>query len=569
MGKKEITQQWIEEAEDCLDNHNFEEARLLADKIIDLDEHISYVLHGYYIKAQSYDLEGHDIFNGVDDDDEDALGNAVQKQQKYSQRALDICRQGIEYAEGHNYYEWNGMFYMLMAEIVEYTRGWTSIKASRYAIAAMSYEDSYSDAKEKYKSFTDCQWIFGYNEWYKYKNLDCKELGMTNEEYEEGLILFEMDSFHKLNESEAGNSPYIYIVSDINHLKGCYDPTDTIFWTFTKDRVPLELEFPLGHPVANTLYIVHPLNKLRYIPYELAEEILFLEKIREFCQLVQCLGAKKIEITYHKGQYLASSFEKNLNIGANVAVEGHKGNLMYSRNSSCNQSKNNQHGVSKVQTFMPTEKPYCPNDLEWLEHEPEWLQIVRQRQNGDLLHSEIKMSSKGILNESSNQKTAIQGSYSNLICNINANYGSTLNTTLNSSEECEWSISVEFESIKNLSKGQTQMSHELTLTPNEETYRQDVKVALEEGELGNDIRAFLNRKRDRLGISQERAAEIEALCKITQLTNEEKEYLKEYKEMIEDYGAIGSIERKRLERIRERLKISRERAIAIESTCKW
>ena len=86
---------------------------------------------------------------------------------------------------------------------------------------------------------------------------------------------------------------------------------------------------------------------------------------------------------------------------------------------------------------------------------------------------------------------------------------------------------------------------------------------LEDGEIGPRERKSLERARVRLGISESRAAEIEASVSTPKLTNEEKEYHEEVKAVLED-GEIGPRERKSLERVRIRLGISEERTKEIE-----
>lgn len=97
----------------------------------------------------------------------------------------------------------------------------------------------------------------------------------------------------------------------------------------------------------------------------------------------------------------------------------------------------------------------------------------------------------------------------------------------------------------------------------EQEYLDEVKAMLEDGEIGPRERKSLERARIRLCISEERATEIEAAISTPKLTDEEKEYLDEVKAMLED-GEIGPRERKSLERARIRLGISEERAKEIE-----
>ena len=100
------------------------------------------------------------------------------------------------------------------------------------------------------------------------------------------------------------------------------------------------------------------------------------------------------------------------------------------------------------------------------------------------------------------------------------------------------------------------------LNPKEERYKDEILFCLEDGgSISDEDRKYLERKRIKFGISEERAAEIENPC-IPQLSDNEKEYLETFKEL----AASGITDRTRrlLERERETLNITKERAIEIE-----
>ena len=104
-------------------------------------------------------------------------------------------------------------------------------------------------------------------------------------------------------------------------------------------------------------------------------------------------------------------------------------------------------------------------------------------------------------------------------------------------------------------------------TSEEQEYLDEVKMCLEED---NDIspreRRLLDRLRIKLNISEERAKELEESLKSPQLTEDEQEYLEEYKLCLEEDGEISSKERRLLDRLRDKLGISVERAKVLENT---
>jgi len=98
---------------------------------------------------------------------------------------------------------------------------------------------------------------------------------------------------------------------------------------------------------------------------------------------------------------------------------------------------------------------------------------------------------------------------------------------------------------------------------NEKEYLDEVKECLADGELGGSERRLLNKLRVKLGISEERAAELEASLQKPQLTEEEQEYLEAYQDAMED-GVISEKERRILDKLMKINNISEERAKEIE-----
>lgn len=108
-------------------------------------------------------------------------------------------------------------------------------------------------------------------------------------------------------------------------------------------------------------------------------------------------------------------------------------------------------------------------------------------------------------------------------------------------------------------------SAENEATSAEQEYIDELKACIEEdNEISPKERRLLERLREKLGISAERAKVLEESLVVPQLTDEEKEYLDEYKACIEEDGEISPKERRLLNRIRESLGISEERANEIE-----
>lgn len=102
-----------------------------------------------------------------------------------------------------------------------------------------------------------------------------------------------------------------------------------------------------------------------------------------------------------------------------------------------------------------------------------------------------------------------------------------------------------------------------TLTAEEEKYKEEILFCLEDnGVITEEDRRYLERKRKKFGISEERAKEIERQT-APSLSDDEKEYLETYKELAAS-GVLSERAKRLLERERESLNISKERAAEIE-----
>lgn len=101
----------------------------------------------------------------------------------------------------------------------------------------------------------------------------------------------------------------------------------------------------------------------------------------------------------------------------------------------------------------------------------------------------------------------------------------------------------------------------------EKEYIEEIKACLaDDGTISDRERRLLNRLRDSLGISEERAQELEAFANGA-LTDDEKDYLDALKDSLQD-GQISDRERRLLDKLRASLNISEERAAELEKRLK-
>lgn len=103
-----------------------------------------------------------------------------------------------------------------------------------------------------------------------------------------------------------------------------------------------------------------------------------------------------------------------------------------------------------------------------------------------------------------------------------------------------------------------------TSSESEEEYLAELKECYADGSISDKERRLLNKLRKSLGISEERAAALEAMCNPNILSQEEEEYAEEFRVALED-GVISDKERRLLNKLAKSLNISQARAQEIES----
>ncbi|MFK7930948.1 MAG: hypothetical protein AB8H79_22375 [Myxococcota bacterium] len=114
------------------------------------------------------------------------------------------------------------------------------------------------------------------------------------------------------------------------------------------------LQFPPGHPRDGLVYAVHPIHHQKYFILNQFHHALFDEKKAELLALLQGLRAAEVAVEW---------------------VAGHRDARAFS----------GPHATETDPVVSFRAKPgsiSAPKGLHWLAHEPEWLELVRQREEG-------------------------------------------------------------------------------------------------------------------------------------------------------------------------------------------
>lgn len=298
-------------------------------------------------------------------------------------------------------------------------------------------------------------------------------------------------------------------IMPLKEISGCNSEDIEVFQI---GHIPACIDFPIGHPVAGTLYIGNPVVANMYKPFEDYEFEFFSSKVNEFCRLMQCLGATEISIRTLKGKKISSATANELHVDGSVGIKTHSVSAEVQINDHQKQDKSSHTEIEIVQRFAPSLKPYIPKDLVWYKEEADWQSKVAQRLNGNMLEFSQRISTKETSFVSAAELSDIKAQAKVLWTKANVNVNIKSDSEFKTSEETEWLVSVKFKSLEEYQEAVSSPLLSAT-SNNEDIYREEVLFYLEDyGVITHIERHYLEKKRVRLGITPERAKEIEDSC---------------------------------------------------------
>lgn len=394
---------------------------------------------------------------------------------------------------------------------------------------------------EAYNTIPEDQTWFGYN----VRENVLSDFNIANSDYvehfleipyQERKVLFVTDGYSTLEQNSIA-------VLHINELEN--------------------LTFPIGHPMVNQLYVAHPLIQNHYIPFENYEVELIQDRVREFCSLMEGMGATSITVGYQ--QFNVSESESYANTNALAAV----GMKFYSAQASVNQQETNKfmqslgQSLNLHQTYNPFQQPFIPDNLIWYPQEPTWQRLVEQRLRGSITsHTEsIETNKTQVINNDS--LSEIQAELQVLLSNANLEISTSTSETLKQHDNVVLQIHVEFAPLWSL--GQTEYqeipSQESELTENEQEYLEMLQEAVVDGngQITNSARNLLGKYASRLGITTHRATQLEQMY-LPSFTTEEKEFIEEVRTVIDEDGELTNMSLRLLYKLATKLGISEQRA---------
>jgi hypothetical protein len=197
--------------------------------------------------------------------------------------------------------------------------------------------------------------------------------------------------------------------------------------------------------------------------------------------------------------------------------------------------------------------PYLPENLVWYHNESRWQQLYHQRLNGSILKDSVVISNQDISKGSASELNDLKASLEIAIFSMNASLKNEYKSKFNREEKTEWCFNVEFYPVNKQSNSlEKPNSSKLLLNDDEQKYIEELKFVFEDdGIIDEDEKRILERKRQKYGISEIRAIELEKqVTDKSHLIESEQEYQAEYLELLKENGEITENIKRILERLR-------------------
>ena len=503
------------------------------------------------------------------------------KANKYKEAAQHLQQCAAEQPENASiWYEWLGRVYFY--GLADYS---CAIKAYQNALETATLEDTEWLAKIKYRLYCACFAQAKHTNTdvdieeqrklalYAALNGDDTEIVYTNDAGENFTIkqdatndFYVMDNIYrdKFLEYPYNKRKILYVVRQYTNLE------QEVINVIGIDNMPEGIVFPMGHPIVNQLYIGHPLLPHKYIPFENYQLELIEDKVREFCTIVQALGATEIDIeclNNNSGDY---SINGKRNIEGNLGHKVGDASGSYNNEYSKKLIEELNHSIKLHQTFIPSTAPHLPEDLVWYNNEPSWQRLYKQRMTGSLLTHEERIETRKSQMVENNELSEIKGEIKTLFASAGGAWNKNEEAKYQIQENAVLAINVKFAPMSQFTGENIAQSPQaaissttMALTEKEQEYIDELEECLADGELGSGERRWLNKVRMKLGLSEERAAELETSLQQPQLSEEEQEYLEAYQDFMED-GVISEKERRILDKLMKMNDISEQRAKEIE-----
>ena len=331
--------------------------------------------------------------------------------------------------------------------------------------------------------------------------------------------------------------------------------------------------FQVGHPQDGCVYIAHPLKPNIY--YELNEfhSHLLEEKQDELVHLIESLGASRIRVE------VVHTTDVSRESSSQISLQADGGHKVVSASGGGSLATEKGEQRSTYQRFCddivlnPRGNPFIPDNLLFYPHETKWQRIAKQALQGRYKEFSIELEYKTDYAINTKRVCALNAKVQTLLSNVNVEFSSESSRKLQKAMSTVLRYSAIFEARSEEDMEEVEDVKPLPLPPQkskselteaEQDYVEALKDALADGAMTPPVRNILERMRSRLGISSERANELEHALVAPALSEEELEYQEDVKACLAE-GEIKGFARRMLDKRRTELGLTPEQAKAVES----
>lgn len=317
-------------------------------------------------------------------------------------------------------------------------------------------------------------------------------------------------------------------------------------------------KFEPGHPQEGEMYICHPLRTDCYYEVQSFHDKLFDEKRSELVYLLESLGALKLRVETMVGTSSEHEGNKKISIaGSDGLITGSSAEIHNQSNELSRESK--LQVAIEERELNPSANPHIPDDLVWYPHESTWQRIAQSAlaKRYKTLSVELRYHEDFSINN--RRMTQVQSNLKFFRKKIEIGWNSETEERLRHRKNTVWKYTAVFEEDVLIPTEQSKSS----FTDIETEYLEDLRDALSNGTITESGRRILERQRAKLNITTERAQELEQSLFLSNLSEDEKEYLDDLHDCLEN-GVISETGRRILERHRKKLGIEEDRALQLE-----
>jgi hypothetical protein len=284
----------------------------------------------------------------------------------------------------------------------------------------------------------------------------------------------------------------------------CFSNTDTLRATGWK--------FEVGHPQLGIFYVCHPLRSDRYYALEEFHDKVFDDKQAELVYLLQSIGANHIHV-----EAIKDILENNSSSTVSNRCLADESFLGISGKDSGQQQIGarrhaSQSGMWDIE-LQPVKSPYIPKDLVWYYHEPTWQQIAQSAVAGNYKKITLELRYQEDFSINSKRIKQIEAGLIFFSQKEGLQWSKETEELLQKRKRTVWKFTACFSELGTETTEVETSSLLKNVTTEETEYVEELEDCFQDGVITSDERRILERRRQKLGLSEKRATELEGIVK--------------------------------------------------------